>query len=87
MAREICEILSTREDGEQEAACRFILENGKLTAEPIAEGAARRISRMLATPMWVNGQQKVTSKEQPGAWFHALPSNITGSYVRAKMVT
>jgi hypothetical protein len=89
MAREICEILITDDEG-QHPSCRFILENGVLTGEPIDTNpdSIQGMRRLLASPMFIkNGAVEVSSTEQPALWFHALPNNITGSYVRAKMVT
>jgi hypothetical protein len=88
MAREICEILVAKDEGPDQAVCRFVLDNGKLTGEPIAPDGAKTMRGILATTMFIkNGAEEVSSKDQPRAWFLALPSNITGSYVRAKMVT
>jgi hypothetical protein len=91
MAREICEIWSTRSDehGEiiQELAGTFILDNGKLTYTSEKRSPAYMQGLMRETAVVDRGRREVTAQEEPAVWFHALPTMYRGVYVRAQMVS
>jgi hypothetical protein len=91
MAREIIEILETVEDEGgnigQRTAGRFILEDGKLTAEPATPDDALMMARILADPIPIKeGTLEVSSTDQPVLWFHSLSRFLSGTYLNALTV-
>jgi hypothetical protein len=73
----------------QRVAGRIILEDGRLTYELSSPPKhALMFERILAEKMIIEGGwREVDPRKEPAVWFHALPLNIRGTYLWARMVT
>jgi len=81
----ICQIMVTEESGSKLAAI-LVYVGGKITgkAEP---GYEDLVKDTLAQLHIVDGgERRVSLKDDPKAWFEALPETYNGSYLRAKMI-
>lgn len=78
-----CNIYLTTKDG-QLLIGKITLDGTLLTVTSIA-GKGTDMPSFLTDSHYVNGKM-ITSKQDPKAWFEALPRTYSGSYLRAEMV-
>jgi hypothetical protein len=93
MAREICEIVVTRDGGAQgvlqEVIGSYTLDNGALTVKT-TDPDDRTLQNLMSVPAVVqsNGNWiEVTAQEAPAVWFHNLDRTFRGTYLSASFVT
>lgn len=85
MRRE-CEIIAVGDEGGPETAAIVVFDEGKIAVNP--EPGREELARQLGEQeFWIEGgERSVTASSDPEAWFEALPSNFTGSRLRARLV-
>jgi hypothetical protein len=77
-----CTILITTSEG-QEQAGTIELRHKTLMTKP-APGYELMFSRIMATP-YEQGDELFTAQSNPVQWFRSLPSQYSGSYMRARI--
>jgi len=82
----LCEILLTVGDDRGQISCgQFELADNQVIPHP-AKGYEPMFQDFLTDRMQTRNGAVVTIQSDPGAWFYALPRNVNGSLLNAKLM-
>lgn len=82
-----CELLETDKNGQQVVVGTLMLDNaGHLVVEPEPGNETLLTNVKRSENFDIKSQSWITFKQNPEAWFDALPSTYNGMHLRARLL-